>query len=37
MSLPNGWSLAGEGHYDGIGADDFEVYGGNVRVNAPPN
>lgn len=37
MSLSNGWSVMGEGHYDGIGAGDFEAYGGSVRVNMPLN
>lgn len=37
MILANGWSLAGEGHYDGIRADDFEAYGGSVRVDVPLN
>ena len=37
MGLSNGWSIMGEGHYDGIGADDFEAYGGSVRVNMPLN
>ncbi len=37
MSLANGWSVVGEGHYDGIGANDFEAYGGSVRVNVPLN
>ena len=35
--LANGWRLSGEGYYDGIGADDFDAYGGSVRFNVPLN
>ena len=33
----SGWSVTGEGFYDGIGANDLEAYGGSVKVNMPLN
>ena len=33
----NGWSVAGEGFYDGIGANDFEAYGGSIKLTMPLN
>jgi len=35
--MPWGWSLNGTGFYDGIGAKDFQSYGGSVRVRVPLN
>ena len=35
--LPNGWSIKGEGFYDGIGADDLDAYGGSAKVTVPLN
>ena len=35
ISLPNGWGLRAAGHYDGLGGDDFESYGGGLWVNIP--
>ena len=35
VSLPNGWGMRAAGHYDGIGGDDFESYGGGLWVNIP--
>ena len=31
----NGWRLAGEGHYDGIGDDNLEAYGGSLKLTVP--
>lgn len=31
----SGWSVTGEGFYDGIGTDDLEAYGGSIKVNMP--
>ncbi len=33
----NGWLLSGEGHYDGIGDDTLEAYGGSVKLTVPLN
>ena len=33
--MVNGWSVKGEAFYDGIGASDYDAYGGSVRVNVP--
>lgn len=33
----NGYSIRAAGHYDGIGDDDLESYGGEVTVNVPLN
>ena len=35
LRLRNGSSLSGEGFYDGIGASDFEAYGGSVTLRVP--
>jgi hypothetical protein len=35
--LSNGWSVSGEGFYDGIGARDFDAYGGSARIKVPLN
>lgn len=32
-----GLSLSGEGFYDGIGASDFDAYGGSAKINIPLN
>jgi len=37
LIMPWGWSLNGTGFYDGIGAKDFQSYGGSVKVNVPLN
>ncbi len=37
VRMLNGWSLNGEGFYDGIGADDLEAYGGSVTLVVPLN
>ncbi|MEZ5922881.1 MAG: autotransporter domain-containing protein [Hyphomicrobiaceae bacterium] len=37
FQLVNGLLIAGEGFYDGLGADDFEAYGGSVNVVMPLN
>ncbi len=36
-SFANSWSISGEGFYDGIGADDLDVYGGSVKLSVPLN
>lgn len=35
VHLPGGWMLAGEGYIDGLGAHDYEAYGGKVRMTVP--
>ncbi|MGI9477130.1 MAG: autotransporter domain-containing protein [Hyphomicrobiaceae bacterium] len=35
VHLPNGMTLSGEGFYDGIGAGDYEAYGGNAKLSIP--
>lgn len=35
IKLPDGVSLSGEGFYDGIGASDYEAYGGSLKVAVP--
>ena len=35
LNLPEGLSISGDGFYDGIGADNFEAYGGRVRLIVP--
>ena len=35
VQLPNGWSLSGDGFYDGIGTSDLEAYGGSVKLRVP--
>ncbi len=37
VQMSNGWSLIGEGFYDGIGAKDLEAYGGSVKLTVPLN
>ena len=37
VELADGWSLAGEGFYDGIGARNLHAYGGSVRLRVPLN
>ena len=37
VMTPNGWSFRGAGIYDGIGAGDFDAYGGQFWVNVPLN
>jgi len=37
LVMPWGWSLNGTGFYDGIGAKDFQSYGGSVKVKVPLN
>jgi len=32
-----GWSIRTSVFYDGIGASDFEVYGGRIRASVPLN
>jgi outer membrane autotransporter protein len=31
------WSIRGEAFYDGIGVNDLDAYGGNVRISIPLN
>ena len=31
----NGWSITGEGFYDGFGADDLEAAGGSIKFVIP--
>ncbi|HUV64678.1 MAG TPA: autotransporter outer membrane beta-barrel domain-containing protein [Sedimentisphaerales bacterium] len=35
VTTPSGWSFRGAGIYDGIGANDFDAYGGQFWVNVP--
>ncbi len=35
VQMTNGWSLDGQGFYDGIGSNDFEAYGGRITLAAP--
>ena len=35
VQMPNGWSLKGEGFYDGIGSEYLEAYGGTIRLTVP--
>ncbi len=35
VGTPLGFSVMGEGFYDGLGAEDFESYGGSVAVKVP--
>ncbi|MGI9407294.1 MAG: autotransporter domain-containing protein [Hyphomicrobiaceae bacterium] len=37
VRMINGLALSGEAFYDGIGADDLDVYGGSVKVQMPLN
>ncbi|MEZ5875441.1 MAG: autotransporter domain-containing protein [Hyphomicrobiales bacterium] len=34
---PSGWALRAAGTYDGIGANDFEAYGGSLWLSVPLN
>jgi outer membrane autotransporter protein len=36
-SFANGWSLDGQGFYDGIGTNNLEAYGGSVKLTMPLN
>lgn len=36
-SFANGWSLDGQGFYDGIGTNNLEAYGGSVKLRVPLN
>jgi len=33
----NGWSLNGQGSFDGIGANKFSAYGGSMKLILPLN
>ena len=33
----NGWAVNGEGFYDGVGANDFDAYGGRATLVVPLN
>lgn len=35
VRLSDGIMISGDGFYDGIGAKDYEAYGGNVTVSLP--
>jgi len=35
--MVSGWTLGGEGFYDGIGADQLSIYGGSVSLTVPLN
>ncbi|MGI9405193.1 MAG: tandem-95 repeat protein, partial [Hyphomicrobiaceae bacterium] len=35
VRLPGGIAITGAGHYDGLGADDYEAYGGHLEVRVP--
>jgi outer membrane autotransporter protein len=37
IQMPGGISLSGEGFYDGIGASDFDAYGGSAKIRVPLN
>ena len=37
VRMANGWSIKGEGFYDGIGADDLDAYGGSVKLSVSLN
>lgn len=37
VQMSNGWSLNGEGFYDGIGVNDLEAYGGSIKLSVPLN
>lgn len=37
VQFAGGWRLDGKGFYDGIGADDLDVYGGSVTCTVPLN
>jgi len=35
--IANRWSAIGTGFYDGIGANNFEMFRGSVKLTIPPN
>jgi hypothetical protein len=35
VQLPDGISFAGKGFYDGLGANDYDAYGGSVSMRVP--
>ncbi len=35
IRMPNGWTLDGQGFYDGIGAGGFEAFGGRITLTVP--
>ncbi len=35
VQMTNGWSLQGEGFYDGLGAGGYQSYGGGVNLRLP--
>ena len=37
ITRANGWSFRASANYDGIGADDFEAYGGQLWLEIPLN
>lgn len=37
VRMPGSASLAGDAYYDGIGADDLEIYGGSLKLRVPIN
>ena len=37
LRMPNGITISGQGFYDGVGANDFESYGGSIRLKLPFN
>ena len=37
LIAPWGYSIRGSGFIDGLGADDYEAYGGQLMVNMPLN
>ena len=37
VTAPSGWSIRGAGSIDGLGAGDFDAYGGQFWLNVPLN
>ena len=37
VTMPSGWSVRGAATYDGIGASDFDAYGGQFWLSVPLN
>jgi outer membrane autotransporter protein len=37
VRMANGWSVSGAGFYDGIGANELDIFGGSVKVSVPLN
>ncbi len=37
VTMPGGVKVEGEAFYDGIGADQFDIYGGSLKVTVPLN